>query len=289
LVKLIPECSKCGLSVTDSLEPEVEEHAHVKRDRYVNSVWICNDCIENGKEKKKLSGISIILIMISFLFGTNIMMIIIHTEIGMAFAASDFLIQKTSSFVDQNKIMHVYGEVKNISDKAMTNVIAKALFYDANGKLLNEFQRSSELRTINPGNISPFEILNINTKTVNSVKDFKLSAIGTPIEKSKPTALKIHSDNSRLDILGFYYINGRIVNGGPLTAADSSVIATLYDKDSKVIAIGRALAEPVNIIPNSHAAFGIVATEKLQTYKIKSYSLIADSDQYVSLPVFLSK
>jgi hypothetical protein len=236
-----------------------------------------------------LSGISIIIIMVSFLFGTNIMMVIIHTEWGMAFAASDFLIQKTSSFIDKNKIIHVYGEVKNISNKAMTNVVAKALFYDSNGKLLNEFQRSSELRTINPGGISPFEILNINTKTVNSVKDFKLSVIGTPIEKSKPTALKIHSDNSRLDILGFYYINGRIVNGGTLTATDSSAIATLYDRDDNVIAIGRALAEPVNINLDSHAAFGLVVTEKLQTYKIKSYSLIADSNQYVSLPIFLPK
>src|SRR4051794_38596098 len=103
-----------------------------------------------------LSGISIIIIMVLFLFGTNIMVIIINTEWRIAFAASDFLIQKTSSFVDENKIMHVYGEVKNISNKAMTNVVAKALFYDANGKLLNEFQRSSELRTINPGGISPF-------------------------------------------------------------------------------------------------------------------------------------
>jgi hypothetical protein len=223
------------------------------------------------------------------MFGINIMIIIIQTGEGTAFVTSNFLIQKTSSFIDENKIMHVYGEVKNISYKAMTNVVAKALFYDANGKLLNEFQRSSELRTINPGGVSPFEILYINTKTVNSIKDFKLSAIGTPIERIKPTALKIHSDNSRLDILGFYYINGRILNGGLLTATDSSAIATLYDKYDKVIAIGRALAEPVNIAPDGQAAFGLAATEKLQTYKVKSYSLIADSDQYISLPVFLSR
>ena len=237
-----------------------------------------------------LLGIIIIIItMVSFLFGTNIMMVIIHTARGMPLASSDFSIQKTSSYVDENKIMHVYGEVKNISDKAMTNVVAKALFYDANGKLLSQFQRSSELRTINPGGISPFEILYIDTKTVNSIKDFQLSATGTQIEKTKPTALKIHSDNSRLDIIGFYYINGRIVNGGPLKATDSSAIATLYDKDDNVIGIGRALAEPVNIFPDGQAAFGLVATQKLQTYKIKSYSLIADSNQYVSLPILLPK
>jgi hypothetical protein len=227
--------------------------------------------------------------MVLFLLGTNIMMIIMHTRDGMAFTASNFIIQNTSSFIDRNKIIHVYGEVKNISDKAMTDVVVKALFYNANGKLLDEFQRSSELRTINPGGISPFEILDINTKTVNNVKDFKLSASGTAIEKNKPIVLKIQSDNSRLDILGFYYINGRILNGGPLTATDSSAIATLYDKDGKVIAIGRALAEPVNIGPDSQAAFGLAVTEKLQTYKIKSYSLLADSDQYASLPALLSK
>jgi hypothetical protein len=234
----------------------------------------------------KISGI---IIMVSSFFGANIMMTILHSQPRIAFAASDFLIEKTSSFVDENRIMHVYGEVKNISDKAMANVVVRALFYDVNGNLLYEFQRSSELRTINPGYISPFEILYIDTKTVNNVKNFKLSAIGTVVEKSKPIALKIHSDNSRLDIFGFYYINGKIVNEGQLTATNTNAIATLYDKDGKVIAIGRALTEPTDIMPFSQAAIGFAITEKLQTYKTKSYSLIADSDQYVSLPVFLSK
>ena len=55
MVKLIPECVKCGSSVTDSVEPEVQEHGQLKRGRYINSVWICNDCIENEKEEEKLS------------------------------------------------------------------------------------------------------------------------------------------------------------------------------------------------------------------------------------------
>ena len=49
MVKLIPECAKCGSPVTDSVEPEVEEHGQLKRGRYVNSVWMCNDCIEDEK------------------------------------------------------------------------------------------------------------------------------------------------------------------------------------------------------------------------------------------------
>ena len=49
MVKLIPECAKCGSPVTDSVEPEVEEHGQLKKGRYVNSVWMCNDCIEEEK------------------------------------------------------------------------------------------------------------------------------------------------------------------------------------------------------------------------------------------------
>lgn len=232
-----------------------------------------------------LSGINIIIIMVLFLFGTNIMVIIINTEWRIAFAASDFLIQKTSSFVDENKIMHVYGEVKNISNKTTTNVIVKGSFFDVDGTLLNHFQRTCELPTINSGGICPFEILYIDAKTTNRVKDFKLSATGIITDESKPTTLKIYSDNSRLDIFGFYYINGRISNEGSLTAANSSVVASLYDKDGKVIAIGRALAEPINIPSGNQASFGIAVTEKSQTYKTKSYSLVAYSDQGVSSPL----
>ena len=181
--------------------------------------------------------------------------------------------------------MHVYGEVKNISNKTTTNVIIKGSFFDGDGTLLNHFQRTCELPTINSGGICPFEILYIDAKTTNRVNDFKLSATGIITDESEPTTLKIYSDNSRLDILGFIYINGRISNEGSLTAANSSVVASLYDKDGKVIAIGRALAEPINIPSGNKASFGIAVTEKSQTYKTKAPLLVAYSDQGVSSPL----
>jgi hypothetical protein len=94
--------------------------------------------------------------------------------------------------------------------------------------------------------------------------------------------LKVYSDNAKLNILGIYFINGRILNEGSVTATDSSVVATLYDKDGKVIAHGRALAEPVNIPSGNQASFGIAVAEKSQAYKTKSLSLVAYSDQYLS-------
>jgi hypothetical protein len=196
-----------------------------------------------------------------------------------------FAIQKTSSFVDETNLMHVYGELKNISNKAMKNVVVTALFYDPNGKLLNEFRRSSEIRTVNPGEISPFEVLYIDTKTVNAVKNYTLSAAGQETEM-KARALRITSNSSKLDLTGVYYVKGRVVNEGSEDATNSMIIATLYDKDGKVAVVGRAQTEPVNISSHSEAAFDLPVTEALQTYKVKSYSLLADSDQYIVVPEF---
>jgi hypothetical protein len=199
-----------------------------------------------------------------------------------------FTFQKTSSYTDGNDIMHVYGLVKNISNKASKNVIVKASFYDSSSKLINEFQRSADLRTINPGEISPFEILYIDTKTVNNVKNYTLSAAGEETQ-IKTRALRIVSNNSKIDaVLGIYYIRGRVVNEGSEGTTNSMIIAPLYDKNGNVILVGRAQTEPVNISSHSQAAFDLPVTAAPQIFKVKRYSLLADSDQYVTIPEFPS-
>jgi hypothetical protein len=196
-----------------------------------------------------------------------------------------FAFQKASSFVDETNFMHVCGELKNLSNKAMKNVVVTASFYDSKGKLLNQFRRASELRTLNPGDVSPFEILYIDTKTVNDVKNYTLSATGQQTEM-KVRALRITSNSSKLDLTGVYYIKGRVVNEGSEDATNSMIIATLYNKDGKIVVVGRGQTEPVNISSHSEAAFEFPVTEALQTYKVKSYSVLADSDQYVVIPEF---
>lgn len=198
---------------------------------------------------------------------------------------STFAFQKTFFFIDESNILHLNGEVKNISNKAMKNVVVKASFYDDSGNFLKVFQRSTDVRTVNPGEISPFEILYIDSGTAKTVKDYNLTAAGQ-VTENKTSALRIVSSNSKLDLLGTYYIAGRVVNDGSQDATNSMIIASLYDKDGKVIVVGRAQTEPVNISSHSQAAFDIPVTEKSQTYKVKSYSLIADSDQYVVVPEF---
>lgn len=197
-----------------------------------------------------------------------------------------FAIQKTSSHIDENNIIHVYGLVKNTSNKAFNNIIVKASFYNSSGQMINEFQRSTDLRTINPGETSPFEILYLDTKTVNDVKNYTLSASGEEAQ-TKARALRIVSNSSKLDtILGIYYIRGRVVNEGSEGTTNSMIIAPLYDKNGDVILVGRAQTEPVNISSHSEAAFDLPVTAAPQIFRVKGYSLLADSDQFVTIPEF---
>jgi len=199
--------------------------------------------------------------------------------------SESFSFHNQSSFVDETKIMHVYGEIKNESGKALKDIVVTATFYDSAGRVLNKFQAAPAFSVLNPGGLSPFEIKYLDSKTVDTVNNYTLSATGSPAEL-KETNLQVAYSNSRLDLLGTYYINGEIRNNGQETANNTVAVATLYDKQGRVIAIGEALAEAPdgtsNIPPQSDAPFGIAVTERLQTYKTARFSLAADSDQYTS-------
>ena len=45
MANLLPQCTKCGSPVTDSLEDEIEQHEKIKAGSYIKGVWTCNDCI----------------------------------------------------------------------------------------------------------------------------------------------------------------------------------------------------------------------------------------------------
>ena len=53
MINLLPQCTKCGSSVTDSIESEIEQHGKIKTGSYINGKWICDDCLEAEKKEGK--------------------------------------------------------------------------------------------------------------------------------------------------------------------------------------------------------------------------------------------
>ncbi len=208
------------------------------------------------------------------------------TAVIPASAEGQFTFHHQSSFLDETRILHLLGEVKNESDIPAKDVILTATFHNGDGIFLANYSRSSELRVINPGESSPFEILFLDQTASSDVANFTLSGTSQVASALKEKQLTIVSSNSRLDLLGTFYINALTRNEGGEAATNSIMISTLYDRNDNVLAIGKALAEAIpgssDIPSGSEAAFGIAITEKSQTSKISRYSLVVDSDQYLS-------
>jgi hypothetical protein len=66
------------------------------------------------------------------------------------------------------------------------------------------------------------------------------------------------------------------------SATNSLVIASFYDKNGKILAVTSAMTEPANLSSTSRASFGIVMNDKSQVAKVANYSILVDSDQYIS-------
>jgi len=53
MINLLPKCSKCGSPVADSIESQIEQHEKIKMGNYINSEWICDDCLAAEKKEEK--------------------------------------------------------------------------------------------------------------------------------------------------------------------------------------------------------------------------------------------
>jgi hypothetical protein len=53
MINLLPQCTKCGSHVTDSIESEIEQHGKIKAGNYINGAWICHDCLRTEKKQKE--------------------------------------------------------------------------------------------------------------------------------------------------------------------------------------------------------------------------------------------
>jgi hypothetical protein len=212
-----------------------------------------------------------------------IVFVIMTANVGTAYSSSqsDFMVRKTDTILDNHGYLHLFGELKNISNEPRNNIIIFVTFLDARGMQIGNSSASTAARNLNSGYTSPFEVLFLNKNVVSNVHDFSLQ-IKSDNGVEKNYLLEFTSVRPHVNIFGFYYIYGKVLNNGNETASNSVIIATFYDKNGTTIDITKAMTEPVNITSGSTASFSILMDKKELSYKIRNFSLIADSDQYLS-------
>jgi hypothetical protein len=182
---------------------------------------------------------------------------------------------------DQYNYKHLIGILQNNANKTVNNVIISANFFDKSNRSIGNFSKQTEITTINPKEITPFDILIYNRDINDKINEYSTN-IKYNFTNHKDENLVIESSNSHIDLItGFYFINGEIKNKGQLYSNNTTVISITYDKDKELAGIWKAQTEPYNIPPFTEASFSIPVTDKIQSYNILNYTLLAESDKYV--------
>ena len=200
---------------------------------------------------------------------------------GTGYSTDNFEVLERNIVIDQSGFIHLLGEIRNTSNETQRSITAYANFYDKNGQNIGNGSGIVSLRSLNTGQVSPFEIIFLDKNQTKHFFNYTLN-FTSEIGQQKPDSIVKTSLKSRPDIFGYYYVSGRISNMGNDTATNVLAIASFFDNTGKMIGLSSAITEPSNMTSLSAASFTIVMDDKLQSPKIKNYSLTVDSDQYTS-------
>ena len=110
-------------------------------------------------------------------------------------------------------------------------------------------------------------------------QDYKLAA-------PKSQVIDIVSSELARDQLNNVVITGTLENNGEITANMINVIATLYDRDGKVLTISKTQVQPDFLRAGEEGHFVVPIYEKEQSTSAVDYTIIAESDEFAAVPEF---
>ena len=181
-------------------------------------------------------------------------------------------------------MLHIVGEIQNNSKSPLNKITILATLTDENGKEVNTVDGKMMSNILMPGMKGGFDIITneINLKEnveYNLEFNYKLAA-------PKSQVIEIVSSELTRDQLNNMVISGTIENNGEITANMINVIATLYDRDGKVVTVSKVQTQPDFLRAGEESHFLIPIYEKNQSLNAVDYTIIAESDEYAAVPEF---
>jgi hypothetical protein len=180
---------------------------------------------------------------------------------------------------DQYNYKHLLGLVENTENKTVNHVIITARFLDSSNKSIGNFSKQTEITTLNPKEITPFDILIFDKNIYDKIKEYVVN-INFNFTKNKDKNLVIESNKSHLDVNGFFFIDGKIRNLGQAYSNNTTVTSVTFNKNNELLGVWKAQTEPYSIPPLLQASFSIPITDKIQSFQISNYTLFAESDKF---------
>lgn len=209
---------------------------------------------------------------------------IISLSLVFSSAYAQVAIINDQQYVSEDGTFHVVGEIENNSAVPLNQVVVTATFYDINKKILHTVSTDSILETIMPEKKGPFDLSFVNNM-VSQVYEYSLNIKYKPTDY-KIESLEVLSSNAKRDMLNNFIISGTVTNHDQKTANTIIVVATLYDKDGKVVATGKTYTEPDYLKSGGITPFLVSIFDKPQSLKATDYSLMVESEEYTTVPEF---
>ena len=209
---------------------------------------------------------------------------IISLSLAFSSAWAQVYIINDQQYVSEGGVFHIVGEIENNSSVPLNQIVVTGTFYDINNKILDTTSTDSILETIMPGMKGPFDLMFVNNM-VSQIHRYSLNIEYKPTEH-KIGSLEILSSNAKRDMLDNFIISGTVTNHDQKTANTIVIIATLYDKDGKVLATSKTYTEPEYLKGGGITPFLLAISDKSQSRKAADYSLIVESEEYTAVPEF---
>lgn len=190
-------------------------------------------------------------------------------------------IENDQYYVGNDGTMHIVGEILNDSDKPLNQVNILATLYSGDS-IIHQTNSETLTNVIMPGMKGVFDI--IVAENIDGIDRYVLD-LDYKITNPKSQVIEITSSELRYAQFDNIVIKGTVANNGDITANMVKVIGTLYDRDGNVVAVSQIIMEPDYIRANDESFFLITVPGGTQM-DIVDYSLIAESEEYTTVPEF---
>ncbi|RME47427.1 MAG: hypothetical protein D6796_07675, partial [Caldilineae bacterium] len=162
-----------------------------------------------------------------------------------------------ASYTDAFDTLYVVGEVRNDSNLDVGDIHVTVSFYDAAGTFIGETTGRTMLKTLSPGERSPF-LLRLARPV--GMSNYSIKAVGRPVPSYLRPQIVLVESRAFEDEAGFYHVAGTVKNTGSVSVPRVRVVVTLYGRDGGVVNVGFDDLSPVPLHPGELAPFDVTFT-----------------------------
>ena len=199
-------------------------------------------------------------------------------------AFGEIIVENDQTYIGNDGILHIVGEIKNDSKSPVNKLKIIATLMDGDGKVLDTIDGKVLTNIIMPGMKGSFDIIT-NEKKIDNFFDYDLG-FEYKLAAPKNQVIEIISSEMKRDQLNNLIISGTIENNGDITANMINVVATLYDRNGKVLTVSKIQTQPDFLRAGEESHFLVPIYEKNQSLNVADYTIIAESDEYAAVPEF---